>query len=193
VVTTVTTALVTAGTVTAGNVVTTVTTTLVANGTETVTAQTFVPPPPNQPLPKSVTPVPTEAASGDIVTRVQDATSLADQAIDQCQVNQTSTPPCVADSLDALADALEKLAPEMPPQLRTLPGIVRTAARNVRAARTKREAIAAIKTAIAQVHKSIELLKASDPTMREVGTREGAFVVQTLEVATAKLEKATGL
>ena len=44
-----------------------------------------------------------------------------------------------------------------------------------------------------QVHKSIELLKASEPTVREVGAREGAFVVETLEVATVKLEKATGL
>jgi hypothetical protein len=174
-------------------VVTTIVTTLVTTGAQTVTTQTFVPAPPNQPLPQSIPAAPTQAVGGDVVARLQDAATLAGQAIDQCQVNQTTVPPCVADALDAFADALEELAPEMPPQLRTLPGVVRTAARKVRAAKSKREAIAAIKTAIAQVHKSIELLKAGDPTMREVGAREGAFVVQTLEVATVKLEKATGL
>ena len=176
-----------------GTVVTTVNTSLTTTGTQTVATQTFVPPPPAEPLPQSVTPAPTQAGGGDVEARVQDAANRADQAIDQCQVNQANTPPCVADALDALADALEQLSPQLPPQLRTLPGIVRTAARKVRAAKTRGEAIAALKTAIAQVHKSIELLKASDPPTRQVGAREGGFVVQTLEVATTKLEKATGL
>ena len=163
---------------------------MIPPGTQTVATQTFVPPPPSEPLPQSVTPVPSQAAGGDIVQRVEDASTRADQSIQQCQVE---TPPCVADALDALADALEKLAPEMPPRLGTLPGIVRNAARKVRAAKTKAEAVAAVRVAIAEVHKTIELLKATDPSTREVSTREGAFVVQTLEVASAKLEKAMGL
>ena len=77
--------------------------------------------------------------------------------------------------------------------MRTLPTIVSNAARKVRAAKTKAEAIRAVKTAIAEVHKTISLLRADDAVMRQVGTRTGALVVQTLEVANAKLEKAVGL
>ena len=51
----------------------------------------------------------------------------------------------------------------------------------------------ALKVAIAEVHKSIALLKADDPAAVPAGTREGSFVVETLQVADNKLEKAVGL
>jgi hypothetical protein len=88
---------------------------------------------------------------------------------------------------------LRKLAPYLPPQLRTLPTIVATAAKKVRAAKTKAEAVQAVRIAIAEVHKSIALLRADDAQTRQVGTREGTLVVETLQVASDKLEKAVGL
>jgi hypothetical protein len=74
-----------------------------------------------------------------------------------------------------------------------LPSIISKAARQVRAAKSKAEAVRAIKTAIAAVNKTISLLKAEDPDTRQAGTRDGALVVQTLQVASDKLEKAVGL
>ena len=50
-----------------------------------------------------------------------------------------------------------------------------------------------MKAAIVEIRKSISLLRADDPVVRDAGKREGAFVIQTLDVATNKLEKATGL
>ncbi|MGO8797934.1 MAG: hypothetical protein ACLQJL_02475 [Roseiarcus sp.] len=146
------------------------------------------PPPPAQPVDtKSPTVL---AGSPDIVSMVERASANAQQQVDACQAD---TPPCIADALDAYAEALRKLAPFLPPQLRNLPTIVATAAKKVRAAKTKAEAVQAVRTAIAQVHKSISLLRADDAVTRDVGTREGALVVQTLQVADDKLEKAVGL
>ena len=47
--------------------------------------------------------------------------------------------------------------------------------------------------AIAEVHKTIALIRADDPITLKAQTREGAFVVETLQVANDKLEKAVGL
>jgi hypothetical protein len=126
----------------------------------------------------------------DVESAVKAASDEAQQAMQQCQVD---APPCIADALDAYAAALQKLAPELPPRLRVLPSIIAKAARQVRVAKSKAEAVRAIKTAIAAVHKTISLLKADDPLTRQAGTRDGALVAQTLQVASDKLEKAVGL
>jgi hypothetical protein len=47
--------------------------------------------------------------------------------------------------------------------------------------------------AIAAVHKTIALLRADDPVTLKAETREGGFVVETLQVASIKLEKASEL
>jgi hypothetical protein len=126
----------------------------------------------------------------DVEAEVAALSSGAERAIEGCQAD---TPPCIADALDAYAEALRKLAPYLPPQLRTLPTIVATAAKKVRAAKTKAEAVQAVKTAIIEVHKRIALLRADDADTRQVGTREGTLVVETLQVASDKLERAVGL
>jgi hypothetical protein len=133
---------------------------------------------------------PDQSGGDDIEAKVKAASDNAQAAIALCAVE---APSCVADALEAYADALEKLAPQLPPRLRTLPGIIRNAAHKIRVAKTPAEAVRAVKVAIAQVHKSISLLRADDSATRQVGTREGAFVVETLQVASDKLEKATGL
>jgi hypothetical protein len=63
----------------------------------------------------------------------------------------------------------------------------------VRAARTAADAVQAVRTAIGQVRKTITLLKADDPVILRAETREGSLVVDTLEAASDKLEKAVGL
>lgn len=50
-----------------------------------------------------------------------------------------------------------------------------------------------MKIAIAAVHKTIALLRADDPVTLKAETREGAFVAETLQVASLKLKKASGL
>ena len=130
------------------------------------------------------------AGSLDVVAMVLAASGHTDEVIQGCQAD---TPPCIADALDAYAEALRKLAPYLPPQLRTLPTIVATAAKKVRSAKTTAEAVRAVKTAIAEVHKRIALLRADDPDTRQLGTREGTLVVETLQVASDKLERAVGL
>ena len=107
-----------------------------------------------------------------------------------CEID---TPRCVADALESYAAALQQLEPYLPPRLRTLPSIITRAAKKVRSAKTKAEAVRAIRTAIAEVHKSISLLKADDTASRQVSTRAGELVVETLQVANDKLEKAVGL
>jgi hypothetical protein len=159
-----------------------VTTTAMTNSTE---------PAPTLPAPPADTKIPTVlATSVDVVSTVQQASGHTQELIEGCQAD---TPPCIADALDAYAEALRKLAPYLPPQLRTLPNIVATAANKVRAAKTKAEAVQAVRIAIAEVHKSIALLRADDAETRQVGTREGTLVVETLQVASDKLEKAVGL
>jgi hypothetical protein len=100
---------------------------------------------------------------------------------------------CIADALDDYATALRALGPLLPREFNDLPVIVERAATKVRTARTKKEAIVAVQSAIAEVHKRIALLRADDPIALTVGTRDGAFVIQTLQVADDKLEKAVGL
>ena len=100
---------------------------------------------------------------------------------------------CIADALDNYAAALAQLAPQMPPEFRNLPNIVATAARRVRTSQTRAQAVHALKIAISAVHKTIALLRADDPVTLTAETREGGFVVETLQVARNKLEKATGL
>jgi hypothetical protein len=175
----------------------TVADTPIAPVTTTTTTTTPAPPGPTTPassqtVPQPMQPPPLFAASGpgDIEAAVAALSSHAEQDIQGCQAD---TPPCIADALDAYAEALRKLAPYLPPQLRTLPTIVATAAKKVRAAKTKVEAVQAVKTAIAEVHKRIALLRADDADTRQVGTREGTLVVETLQVASDKLERAVGL
>ncbi len=133
---------------------------------------------------------PETVAFEDVEAEVKAASDAAQAAIAACGVE---TPSCVADALDAYADALEKLAPRLPPRLRTLPGIIRNASHKIRIAKTPAEAVRAVKAAIVAVHKTISLLRADDATTRQVGAREGALVVETLQVASNKLEKAVGL
>lgn len=134
--------------------------------------------------------VSTQPVSDDIEAEVKAASDQAQAAITLCGVE---TPSCVADALDAYADALEKLAPRLPPRLRTLPAVIRNAAHKIRIAKTPAEAVKAVKAAIAVVHKTISLLRADDPATRQTGTREGTMIAETLQVASAKLQKAVGL
>jgi hypothetical protein len=121
---------------------------------------------------------------------VKTVTRSAEAAIGQCSQDD---PICIADALDAYAAALRNLSPPLPPDLQALPDIVSHAAHQVRQARTRAQATRAIKIAIAEVHKTIALLKADDPIVLKVETRQGAFVAETLAVAENKLEKASGL
>jgi hypothetical protein len=133
---------------------------------------------------------PEQPTSDDVEAEVKAASDGAQAAIAACGIE---TPSCVADALDAYADALEKLAPRLPPRLRILPAIIRKAAHNIRVAKTPAAAVRAVKQAIAEVHKSISLLRADDAATRQVGTREGTLIAETLQVASNKLEKAVGL
>jgi hypothetical protein len=130
------------------------------------------------------------AGDPDPISAVQAASQATDQAIALCD---TRVRRCIADALDEYATALRELAPRLPPEFRDLPVIVERAATKVRTARTKKEAIAAVTNAIAAVHKSIALLKADDPIALRAETRAGSFVIETLQVADDKLEKAVGL
>jgi hypothetical protein len=121
---------------------------------------------------------------------VQQISNHAESSVSACRDDDKD---CIADALEAYADALRNLSPPLPPHLRNLPDVVSRAAHRVREAKTKAQAVKAIKIAIAEVHKTIALLKADDPVMRQAETREGAFVAQTLAVASNKLEKAVGL
>lgn len=114
----------------------------------------------------------------------------AEQAVAQCSLE---FPDCLADAFENYAEALRELAPSLPPQLRSLPTIVAKAAKNIRASRSVAEAIRAVKVAIVAVHKRIALLKAENSYGRQVATREGTLVAQTLQVADAKLQSAVGL
>jgi hypothetical protein len=125
--------------------------------------------------------------SGPSVLTVSES---AEQAVGLCDIH---TPRCIADALDDYATALRALGPLLPREFNDLPAIVERAATKVRTARTKKEAISAVQSAIAEVHKRIALLRADDPVTLKVGTRDGAFVIQTLQVADDKLEKAVGL
>jgi len=119
--------------------------------------------------------------------------ALSRRAEDAISVCRDETRRCVADALDRYAEALRDIAPRLPPDLRSLPTIVANAARRVRAARTAADAVQAVRTAIGQVRKTITLLKADDPVILRAETREGSLVVDTLEAASDKLEKAVGL
>jgi hypothetical protein len=132
----------------------------------------------------------TLAGHPDPVALVQTASQATEQAVDLCDMQAAR---CIADALDDFATALRDLAPQLPPEFRNLPVIVETAATRVRTARTKKEAIRALTNAIAEVQKSIALLRADDPITLKAETREGTFVVETLQVADDKLEKALGL
>jgi hypothetical protein len=133
----------------------------------------------------------TPGAGSDGAGAVKSATRSAEKAISLCPDDNPQH--CIADALDAYADALRSLSPSLPPDLQEMPDIVSRAASQVRQAKTKAQAIKAVKIAIAEVHKTISLLKADDPVVLKVETREGAFVAETLEVADNKLEKAVGL
>ena len=108
-------------------------------------------------------------------------------------MHHCSTAQCIGDALDLYAIGLRDVAPQLPPALRSLPSVVATAARRVRAAKTIGEAVQAVTAAIAEVHKAITLLKADDSDALSIGTRAGTLVAGTLQIASNRLEKATGL
>ena len=118
------------------------------------------------------------------------AAERSQQAITRCD---TAAAACVAEELDRYANWIESVAPQLSPELRVLPTIVRQAASGVRTAKSRREAVRAVEVAIAEVRKSIKLLRIDDPDIRETATREVSLSVETLSVASAKLEKATDL
>ncbi|WP_158814842.1 hypothetical protein [Methylocapsa sp. S129] len=128
--------------------------------------------------------------ASDPVSAVEALSHATEQAVDACDVH---TLRCVADALDDYATGLRALAPQLPREFQDLPVIVERAATRVRTARTKKEAIRAVTNAIAEVHKRIALLRADDPITLKAETREGSFVVETLQVADDRLEKAVGL
>jgi hypothetical protein len=118
------------------------------------------------------------------------AADRSQEAITRCGAAAAA---CVAQELDHYADWIESVAPQLPPELHLLPTIVRQAASGVRAAKSRHEAVRAVEVAIAEVRKSIKLLRIDDPDVRETATREVSLSVETLSVASAKLEKATDL
>ena len=118
------------------------------------------------------------------------AADRSQQAIARCDAAAAT---CVAQELDRYADWIEGVAPQLPPELRVLPTIVRQAASGVRAAKTRREAVRAVQAAITEVRKTINILRADDPDAQQTATREASFSIDTLVVATTKLEKATNL
>ena len=145
------------------------------------------------------------AATGDIFDAIFYGISFSDpvsavdsasqQAQDQIAVCERNNFDCVADVLDTYADALRKLAPSLPPALQSLPDVVSRAATQVRHAKTRAQAAKAMNVAIAEIHKTIALIKADDRIVvsYDLESREATSVVNTLEVARDKLEKATGL
>jgi hypothetical protein len=130
------------------------------------------------------------AVDPDSTSAVQAASQAADETIGLCE---EKTRRCIANALDDYATALRAIAPRLPPGFRDLPIIVERAATKVRTARSKKEAIAAVTDAIQAVHKSIALLKADDPVALRAETRASSLVIETLQVADDKLEKAVGL
>jgi hypothetical protein len=103
----------------------------------------------------------------------------------------------IADALDRYAQALTAIAPRLPPTLHSLPQIVAAAAHRARTAPTKHAAAHALLAAVvaihAAVHKTISLIRASDPDATSVATRGGDLVAKTLSVAASALERADSL
>ena len=132
----------------------------------------------------------TPSPFGDAADVVQALSRDTEKYIKECRcVSQQ----CVADALDRYAEALAAVVPRLPPQLQDMPNVVAQAARRVRAARTKAQAVKALHEAIAIIHKDISLVRAEDPATQQRETRSGAFVADTLNVASLSLEKAGGL
>ncbi len=104
---------------------------------------------------------------------------------------------CIADALDEYAKALDKVTPRLPPEARDafkkLPDVVHAAATRARAAPTVRAAVGELRSAIAVVHKTIALMRASDPDAKQVATRGGDLVARTLNSAATALERADTL
>ncbi|MFZ1965057.1 MAG: hypothetical protein WAU78_16620 [Roseiarcus sp.] len=103
------------------------------------------------------------------------------------------TQDCVADALDRYAEALAAVAPRLPKELQETPEVVARAARRVRSAKTKADAIKALDQAAALIHKDMTLVRAEDPDTQQRQTRSGAFVIDTLNVASLSLEKGGAL
>jgi hypothetical protein len=104
---------------------------------------------------------------------------------------------CIADALDEYAKALDKVTLRLPPDAREvfkkLPGVVHAAATRARAAPTVRAAAGELRNAIAVVHKTIALMRASDPDAQQVATRGGDLVTGALNSAATALERADTL
>ena len=103
----------------------------------------------------------------------------------------------VADALDRYAEALSKIAPQLPKELKSLPQIVASAAHNVRKAPNKPAAAHVLRAAVAAihavVHKTIELMRASDSDAPNVATRGADLVARTVASAASALMRADTL
>jgi hypothetical protein len=103
---------------------------------------------------------------------------------------------CIATAMAIFANDLEKPEVALPEPTQPVPEIIRTAARRVLEAPDRETARAAVAEAVVEVKKTIELIKADEPvfaTLADMQTRQGNIVVEGLEVAEAKLERAVGL
>jgi hypothetical protein len=103
----------------------------------------------------------------------------------------------VADALDRYAEALAKVAPRLPRELKSLPQIVASAAHQARQAPSKPAAAKVLRAAVvaihAAVHKTIELMRASDPDATSVATRGADLVARTVATAASALMRADTL
>jgi hypothetical protein len=133
---------------------------------------------------------PPPSAFGDGGDAVKALSRVAQSYITKCRCDSRQ---CIADALDRYAEALAVVAPRLPKELQETPAIVARAARRVRTARTKAEAERALREAIAVIHKDVSLVRAEDPDSLKRETRGGEFVIDTLNVASVSLEKASGL
>jgi hypothetical protein len=100
---------------------------------------------------------------------------------------------CLSNGLEQFAAALDPIAPKLPEALRTLPTQLREASRKVKAAKTKEEARAVVAKVIADVRKSIDFVRADDPTTVAFATRTGGLAADVLASVDAKIEKCAGI
>ena len=130
------------------------------------------------------------SAYADPLDGVAEISRQTQRYIERCGC---ATQACIADALDRYADALAKATPRLAPALRSLPRIVRQAAHRARVAPTVRAAARILNVAVALVHKTIALMRATDPDAAKVATRGGDLVADTLKTAASALERATAL
>ncbi|WHQ68594.1 filamentous hemagglutinin N-terminal domain-containing protein [Methylorubrum extorquens] len=100
---------------------------------------------------------------------------------------------CYSDALDGFADTLDIQVQQLPPAFRGLPAVIRQAARQVKAARTVAEARAAVRVAVVAVRKAIALLRADEPAVARIQSRQGNAIASALRMVDNRLSRATGL